>query len=209
MIDLDTLPGWAKPWACMREIVMQVPGEEQRRTHTMVDLDTLPGWLFSIDSRNRLRACEDAGIEPRFVAFEGTADEAASRVESLNLHRRHLTAEFRRQRVGELRAEGMSTREIAAELKVGKGTVYRDLRAGAPCGAPDPAPSDFAVGVRRWGARPVGGHRSCILLPEPASSASRRRSGTLGLPNHLFQPFGRTLRPRGSRSEGREVATRC
>jgi hypothetical protein len=50
--------------------------------------------------------------------------------------------------VADLRAEGKSTREIAAELNIGKGTVYRDLIEPAPCGAPaqpddpDPDPDD-------------------------------------------------------------------
>ena len=42
-----------------------------------------------LDGRNRYRACRTAGIEPRFVTWdgEGTAAEVAL---SLNLRRRHL-----------------------------------------------------------------------------------------------------------------------
>jgi len=47
---------------------------------------TLDGLV--LDGRNRLRACELAGVEPRFIAFSG-ADPLAY-VASMNLYRRHL-----------------------------------------------------------------------------------------------------------------------
>jgi ParB-like chromosome segregation protein Spo0J len=44
-----------------------------------------------LDGRNRFRACEVAGVQPRFVAFQGTWEEARATVVSLNLQRRNLT----------------------------------------------------------------------------------------------------------------------
>lgn len=41
-----------------------------------------------IDGRNRLKACEELGIEPTFRTFEG--ESVVEMVMSLNLHRRHL-----------------------------------------------------------------------------------------------------------------------
>lgn len=40
-----------KAWACVTEIVTQMPGDTQAREVSMIDLETLPGWLFSIDAR--------------------------------------------------------------------------------------------------------------------------------------------------------------
>jgi hypothetical protein len=44
-----------------------------------------------LDGRNRAAACESAGIAPRYVAFEGTREEALMFVVSHNLKRRQLT----------------------------------------------------------------------------------------------------------------------
>ena len=60
------------------------------RAHGLLD----PIVLFEkriLDGRNRAAACESAGIAPRYVAFEGTREEALMFVVSHNLKRRHLT----------------------------------------------------------------------------------------------------------------------
>lgn len=44
-----------------------------------------------LDGRNRMRACEKSGVDPRFTTWDGKGS-ATSIVISLNLHRRHLTA---------------------------------------------------------------------------------------------------------------------
>lgn len=113
-----------------------------------------PVWRYEgkvLDGRNRLRACNELGIAPRFEDYTG--DDPAGFVDSQNLHRRHLTAAFRRERVKEMRAKGMSTREIAKELGASQSQVVRDLKdSGEPHGSP--APNPLTLGERPPGDGP-------------------------------------------------------
>jgi Helix-turn-helix domain len=59
-----------------------------------------------------------------------------------------MTTDHRRRRVAELRDEGLSVRAIAKALKVGVGTVHRDLKAGVPAPLP---------GLQTSSGRPVAG----------------------------------------------------
>ncbi len=57
------------------------------RAHGLLEPIVLLDGLV-LDGRNRLRACEAAGVEPRFVDWDGTGDPAVW-VISKNLKRRH------------------------------------------------------------------------------------------------------------------------
>ncbi len=63
-----------------------------------------------LDGRSRLAACRMAGVEPRFVQFDGAS--AAAFVASMNLHRRHLSASQRAAVAAEL-AEAMECEAAA------------------------------------------------------------------------------------------------
>jgi hypothetical protein len=108
-----------------------------------------PVWIWQVkilDGRNRMRACEELGIEPVFAEFVGTEEEAAAFVDSQNLHRRHLSTEWRRERAKELRAKGMSLRGIGRELGVHNSTVAADLKVKQePAGNPAPEPPPAAI----------------------------------------------------------------
>ncbi len=56
----------------------------------LVPIETLDGKI--IDGKNRLRACAELGIAPQFVEWRGPGS-LTERVVSLNLERRHLTAD--------------------------------------------------------------------------------------------------------------------
>ena len=81
-----------------------------------------------LDGRNRLRACEIAGVEPKFKDVDDKLkDDAAvwSTVYSLNLHRRHLTPKDR-ARLIEDRIKvtpEISNRQIATETGTSDKTV--------------------------------------------------------------------------------------
>src|SRR5208337_1254234 len=56
----------------------------------LVPIETYEGKV--IDGKNRLRACSELGVEPRFMKWGGPGSPT-ERVVSLNLERRHLTAD--------------------------------------------------------------------------------------------------------------------
>lgn len=96
-----------------------------------------------LDGRNRMRACEIAGVEPDTEEFSG--NDALSWVVSHNLHRRHLSESQRGMVAGRLANMGdgrpsnrpnlVSNEDAAKRLNVGKGTVIsakKVQREGVP-----------------------------------------------------------------------------
>jgi len=79
-----------------------------------------------LDGRNRLLACEEAGVTPRFVKYEG--NDPAGFVHSKNHTRRHLTLEERMNDVRDrLKAEPeKSNRQVAEETKTRPETVQKE-----------------------------------------------------------------------------------
>ena len=49
-----------------------------------------------IDGRNRARACVKAGVPPRYQEFNGSDEDVDRYIISMNIHRRHLAANVRR-----------------------------------------------------------------------------------------------------------------
>lgn len=90
-----------------------------------------------LDGRNRLRACEAAGVEPQFVTVEAEVDPVAL-VVSLNVKRRNMTASQRAVSAAEEAkisprsvADSGATFEVSpAYVKFARALVERD-RAGA------------------------------------------------------------------------------
>ena len=84
-----------------------------------------------LDGRNRARACVEAGVELawREMAFVDD-DAAAAFVNSINLHRRHLTPEQKNQRIAtRLKANpALSDRQVAKQTRTSHPRVARVRR---------------------------------------------------------------------------------
>jgi hypothetical protein len=80
-----------------------------------------------LDGRHRYRACSDLGIAPRVEMFSGDEKAARKAVESLNLHRRHMTIAQRKEiAMRELKADTQqSDRAIAKTAGVDHKTVAK------------------------------------------------------------------------------------
>lgn len=84
-----------------------------------------------LDGYHRVRACQELSITdwPKVVRRGLTEEQKIEHALALNLHRRHLTREQRREVVAKLRAQGWSLRRIASVLGVTDPTILNDLRA--------------------------------------------------------------------------------
>jgi ParB family chromosome partitioning protein len=90
-----------------------------------------------LDGYHRVRACLELGITdwPKIVRRGLTEKQKVEHALVLNLHRRHLTRDQRRELVAKLRGQGWSLRRIAERLGVSKSQVERDA-SGVPFGTP-------------------------------------------------------------------------
>jgi hypothetical protein len=85
-----------------------------------------------LEGRNRYRACEMAGVQPRFVSYEG--DDPGGFVISKNVRRRHLTPEQKRDSVAKLlkanpHRSNRATARIAGVSDKTVDSVRQDLEA--------------------------------------------------------------------------------
>lgn len=71
------------------EIELRLLAEDIRQNGLLHPITILDGKI--LDGRNRYRACNMAGVKPRFVRWKGTGSPLEWAI-SANLHRRHLTA---------------------------------------------------------------------------------------------------------------------
>lgn len=81
-----------------------------------------------LDGFHRMRACEELGIEPPVLTRPGlTEDEKRAHAIALNLQRRQLDREARKDLHRKLRAVGKSIRQIAEASGTPKSTVAEDV----------------------------------------------------------------------------------
>jgi transposase len=112
-------------WKAFKESIRKTKGNEVPVVYRLVE-----GNKQGIDGRNRERACLELKLECNYEKrfFD---DEAKIRdyIIRRNVHRRHMSKELRQEIVGELRADGQSTRQIAEKLGVSQSTIANDLNS--------------------------------------------------------------------------------
>jgi hypothetical protein len=93
-----------------------------------------------IDGRNRALACEKAGVEPQYRPFQGEPKDVVPFIISANIHRRHLTAEQKRELIAKVLAANpeKSDRALADQMKVDKNVVSRIRKKVEATGASAP-----------------------------------------------------------------------
>jgi hypothetical protein len=118
----------------------ELAGDIQRRSQRF-PITTYKGQI--IDGRNRALACARVGIEPKYIEFDGSEEDIPRFVISANIHRRHLTAEQRRDLIKRfLQADPTkSDRDIADTVKVSPTTVGAVRKATVQSGQLDAPPA--------------------------------------------------------------------
>jgi len=121
-----------------------------------------------LDGHHRVRACAELGITeyPRIIRPGMSEDEKREHVLALNLDRRHLTREQRRELVGRLRAQGWSLRRIADRLHVTDGTVRNDLSGAQNC-----APAEAPATVTGSDGKQYPAKRPSVVVHTPKQAA--------------------------------------
>lgn len=85
-----------------------------------------------LDGHHRLRICQEEGIKdyPSIVRIGLSEDDKIDHVLSLNLNRRHLDQDQRKELHAKLSDMGWSLRRIAEKTKVAPNTVRSDIETG-------------------------------------------------------------------------------
>jgi len=140
-----------------------------------------------LDGYHRLKACQELGISsfPCVVRPGLSEDQKITHILALNLARRHLTVEQRRNLVAKLRQMGWSTTRIGEKLGIADITVRRDLSSGSTNVEPE-----YIVGKdgKTYPAR-----RQPVKIKEPGrleEQVPKSSSGTPSEPKAITKTVG-------------------
>ena len=110
-----------------------------------------------LDGHHRLKICQELGIKeyPKVIRAGMTEEEKRTHARKLNMARRQLSQEQRRELIRQQLKETpeKSDRQIAAGLGVDKNTVNKQRKVMEGCGA------DFTASPQQWihGGEQIGG----------------------------------------------------
>lgn len=149
-----------------------------------------------LDGRNRLAACESAGVEPRFADTNGSVSSPTSYVLSKNLHRRHLTISQR----GAIAAEAVPLFEGEAHKRMVAGTL-------APIGARGKATEIIAEKTQ---VSPRTVERALAVQRKDPAAFERVKAGEITLNQATGEQVGqnklRQLKANGKPKTDRQIA---
>jgi ParB-like chromosome segregation protein Spo0J len=177
-----------------------------------------------LDGRNRYRACLAAGVEPRYEEFAGT--DPAAFVMSANIHRRHFTAEKKRELIANLiKAQPeKSNNAIAKEYRIASdktvGAVRAELEATSEIpkfektvGADGKARKRSGWSAERWRRHKERkrGRRVEVPTDELTASAEAMKAKLAALDTAAAPPINTKLsrkqRLENAAAEGRRLAS--
>ena len=133
-----------------------------------------------VDGRNRYRACLQAKVTPRFVAFEGKAEDIIPYVVSANIRRRHLKTAERRKLIAQLikMMPEKSDRQIAETVKASPttvGTVRAEMEKAGDVSKLDTRGDSRG---RQQPANKPNGKATVVQQPQPQPQPQPRQSGS-------------------------------
>jgi hypothetical protein len=150
-----------------------------------------------LDGRNRYRACQQLGIEPTTITYQG--NDPVARVESLNGHRRHLTQSQRAMAAAKIASMrqgartdllqncGKSQADAATQYKVSARSIS-DARAVLRHGTPEVAtavelgrvPVSRAVEIAKL---PAAEQCKALAAPKPKPKPERQQASAPPISN--------------------------
>ena len=165
------------------------------------------GQKEGLDGRSRLRACADLGVPCPEEQADVPDGEVEAYIDSLNLHRRHLTREQRQERVLRLRARGQSIRDIAEAVGASPATVHKDLRdAEASAGVQNRTPAEDQPSAKSVTGRVGKTYPASAAKPPALCPTCQRKAPGVGIPGCRMCAAVRATkpRPRPSKMSGRQ-----
>jgi ParB-like chromosome segregation protein Spo0J len=172
------------------DIFPLLPETEKEFQELVADIKTNgliePIWIFEdqiLDGRNRARACETAGVPPRYEEADLKGQTPLEFVVSKNLHRRHLTATQRAAIAAEIlpKLEELAKKRMSA----GGGDKRSAAAKSGPTKLSDPNAGDSrAQAAKQFQVSPSYVSQAKAALKQNPALHAAMKTGTVKMPAH-------------------------